>query len=102
MSQSQLVQHLEAASTDQLIAQPLPASKEALNELLAANNEEIAENSRRNLRLANLNKKILGLLNRPEQPDQSQDVVAEVSIEFKFLQQPWPTRGPRSSLMRPF
>jgi hypothetical protein len=71
--QSELVQHLEAASTEQLIAQPLPASKEVLNELLAANNEEIA-------RLANLNTKILLLLNRPEQPDGSQVVVAEVSI----------------------
>jgi hypothetical protein len=52
-------------SIEQLLVQPIPAFKETLQKMLAANNKEIA-------RLTKLNKKILECLDRIEQQEQTE------------------------------
>jgi hypothetical protein len=77
------LQDIEVNSIDQLIAQPTPAFKETLENLLAANNEEIASHSEKIARLTNLNRKILECLEKIDEKDQASGI--EVSSKVRFL-----------------
>jgi hypothetical protein len=77
------LQNIEVNSIDQLIGQPTPAFKETLENLLAANNEEIGSHSEKIARLTNLNRKILECLERIDEQNQENNV--EVSSKVRFL-----------------
>jgi uncharacterized iron-regulated protein len=69
------LQDIEMNSIDQLIAQPNPAFKETLENLLADNNKEIA-------RLTSLNEKIQECFDRIDGQDQANGIGAASKVSF--------------------